>query len=311
VCITSEQLSAHDKDSDDDFITYVVKKPPLAGEIVKKLRRLTLGSPVSKFTQLELNQGYIYYHHLAGVGGDSFEVRLLDQHDRPNKSGKYTVSINATARSGQPPRPRPGMARQLVVKETQVASITDEQLGYESSSVNGGDVVYTITSQPFFLTTTITIDAGRIVGTEGATAPIKDATVPPIRTFTQADIDFRRVAYMPPIEDIGPIRRHAQFVFTVQDKEGNMLVDQIFDITIIPVNNQLPHMSIKQIIVQEGGATAISTNEITAYDPDTDASKLVFTVDTEPKYGRLFRADMPLVEGEQFFIDDLVKANIR
>ena len=63
--------------------------------------------------------------------------------------------------------------------------------------------------------------------------------------------------------------------------------------------------------VQEGGESYLSTKEISAYDPDTDLSKLVFTVETEPRYGRLFNRDMPLVESEQFMMKDLTDANIR
>ena len=246
VKLSLTKLNAHDKDSNDEQIVYIVKKPPLAGEIVKKFQPMTLGNPVSKFSQLELSKGFIYYHHLGGAGKDSFEVRLMDKSEKPNKSGKYTVTIKVKEKQHQPPKAVPGMTRQLIVKETDVAVITPEMLEYRDY-LNGpeGGVTYTITSQPFFLTTTITIDAGRIISMEEATVSIKDPTIPPIRTFTQADINFKRVAYMPPIEDMGPIRRHSQFIFTVSDKAGNQLTDQIFDITIIPVNNQVPHMSIK------------------------------------------------------------------
>lgn len=222
VQISDAVLSAHDKDSDDTAITYVIKTYPSGGEIVKKYRPMTRGQAISKFTQQELSRGLIYYHHLGGeIFSDSFEFRLHDDHEPPNKSGKYGVAITIRSVDDMPPQLVPGCTRQLSVYETDIAIITPESLHYIDTESPEHDLLYTVTNQPFFLTTTITIDAGRVISTANMTHLIKDPNMAAIHLFTQNEINHGRVAYMPPIEDIGPIRRHARFHFTVSDSSGN------------------------------------------------------------------------------------------
>ena len=222
VQITDQVLSAHDKDSEDTAITYVLKTYPQAGEIVKKYRPMTRGQAVSKFTQEELSRGLIYYHHLGGeIFSDLFEFRLHDDHEPPNKSGKYGVMVTVRSVDDMPPQQMPGTTRQLSVYETDIAIITPESLQYFDSESQEHDLLYTVTNQPFFLTTTITIDAGRVVSTENVTRLRKDSGLAAIHIFTQSEVNHGKIAYMPPIEDIGPIRRHARFHFTVSDSSGN------------------------------------------------------------------------------------------
>lgn len=47
---------------------------------------------------------------------------------------------------------------------------------------------------------------------------------------------------MPPVEDIGPESLFVQFVFSVNDQQGGMLTGLIFNITVIPVDNQVPEV---------------------------------------------------------------------
>ena len=247
VQITENQLSAHDKDSDDEHILYLIKTQPEAGQIVRKYRPTTSGHPVSKFSQVELSQGLIYYHHTdKNRKTDSFEFRLIDDNDPPNKSGKYGVTIIINSVDDLPPQVVSGSSRQVMVRETEIAIITKENLQYTDLESEDRDLVYTITNQPFFLTTTITVDAGRIISVDNMTSVAKDPGIPAIHTFKQSQINHLKIAYMPPIEDIGPIRRHARFLFTVADSRGNKVIDQGFDITILPVNNQMPHMSVRR-----------------------------------------------------------------
>ncbi len=312
VQITENQLSAHDKDSDDAHILYLLKNPPEAGEIVRKYRPMIAGHKITKFSQLELVRGLIYYHHLGGEGStDSFEFRLVDNNDPPNKSGKYGVTINVKPVDDMPPQLVPGTFRALMVKETEVAYISSDILQYTDVESDDDDLIYSITNQPFFLTTTITIDAGRIVSTDNYTMIIKDPKAPAVHTFTQKEIKHEKIAYMPPINDIGPIRRHVRFIFTVSDSKGNKVMGQPFDITILPVNNQLPHMSIRRLTVTEGGSVRVSTNDISAYDPDTDQDELKFIVEEIPKFGHLLKDGISMIAGEWFNLGDLVRPSIR
>ena len=312
VQLTPDKLSAHDEDSQDDSIVYSIKTSPNAGELVKKYRPMTSGTSVTRFTQLELERGLIYYHHFGGqTFTDTFEFRLLDNHDPPNRSGKYGVAIAVVAANDTPPELAPGTSKQILVRETDIAYITQQHLHYIDSESTPEQLVYTITNQPFFLTTTITIDAGRVIRIDDSSLVSKDPNIPATHSFTQRDINERKVAYMPPLEDIGPIRRHARFIFTISDSKGNKIMEQPFDITILPVNNQLPHMSVRRLSVAEGGSVRVSTNEISAYDPDTDQDELRFVLERLPQFGKLLKQDAVMETGDAFALVDLMRPNIR
>ena len=94
-----------------------------------------------------------------------------------------------------------GTSLQLTVKETDIMFITKETLRFENAENKDDDIMYTITSLPFFLTTTITIDAGRLFNAENISRLAKDSRYFPITRFTQDDVNMKRIAYMPPIED--------------------------------------------------------------------------------------------------------------
>lgn len=47
---------------------------------------------------------------------------------------------------------------------------------------------------------------------------------------------------MPPVEDIGPDPLFVQFVFTVNDQQGGVLAGLLFNITVTPVDNQVPEV---------------------------------------------------------------------
>jgi len=57
--------------------------------------------------------------------------------------------------------------------------------------------------------------------------------------FTQHAINHNKVAYMPPIQDIGRHPIDVQFVFSISDNSGRLLNGTTFAITILPVDNQV------------------------------------------------------------------------
>ena len=312
VMISDDVLSARDRDSASEDVTFLIRTPPKYGEIVKRFRALTKGVMVSKFTQLDIQRGYVFYRHLGGDNmADSFEFRLLDKNDPPNRSRKFRADITVIAVNDRPPRQVTGSSRQVTVRETEIVPILKGTLQYEDSESDPDDIVYTVTSQPYLLTTTITVDAGRVISTENLTALVKSSSIPPIRTFTQSQINQRKVAYMPPVDDVGPVRRHAQFIYTVEDSAGNKIMDQAFDITIIPVNNQGPIMVVRHVSVLEGGSVTITTNEISGYDPDTDQSDLWFIIENTPAHGQLMQAEVAMQAGDRFRLEDISNRRVR
>jgi hypothetical protein len=238
--ITPLALNAKDRDSEERDILYILKTEPTQGTLIRKLKPMTEGKTVTQFSQTDLQSGRIYYRHSGSrTLSDFFEIRLLDNNDPPNKSGKFMVNITVYPEPSEPPHKVQGTSLQLTVKETEIVFITKNALWFDNVENKDDDIMYTITSLPFFLTTTITLDAGRLFNAENVTRLFKDSSYLPVMHFSQDQVNKKKIAYMPPIEDVGPISRHAQFIFSASDSTGNHLFDQVFDITILPENNQV------------------------------------------------------------------------
>lgn len=52
----------------------------------------------------------------------------------------------------------------------------------------------------------------------------------------------RKVAFMPPMEDIGPEVLLVQFVFSVSDQHGGTVSGVTFNISVTPVDDEAPEV---------------------------------------------------------------------
>lgn len=72
--------------------------------------------------------------------------------------------------------------------------------------------------------------------------PCKLAPMCPSWFALQDAVNYMKVAYMPPMQDIGPHKRHVQFTFSIRNQHGGTLHGICFNITIFPVDNQVPEV---------------------------------------------------------------------
>lgn len=61
-----------------------------------------------------------------------------------------------------------------------------------------------------------------------------------LKSSGQEAVTHLKVAYMPPIQDIGPEPMYVQFEFSVSDEDGGKLTGLLFNITVMPVDDQTP-----------------------------------------------------------------------
>lgn len=54
-----------------------------------------------------------------------------------------------------------------------------------------------------------------------------------------------KVAYMPPLVEMGPDPLFVQFEFSVSDQQGGMMTGLLFNITVMPVDDEAPEVFIK------------------------------------------------------------------
>lgn len=60
--------------------------------------------------------------------------------------------------------------------------------------------------------------------------------------FFQHAVNYMKVAYMPPIPDIGPHPQYIQFVLSVTNALGKTITGICFNVTVTPEDNQPPQV---------------------------------------------------------------------
>ncbi|XP_060618381.2 FRAS1-related extracellular matrix protein 1 isoform X3 [Anolis sagrei] len=312
ILIQGSMLQASDMDSSDDYILFNVTKLPLAGEIMKKPGPDLIGYPVTKFLQKDLFNGIIYYHHLGReIFEDSIEMVLCDSHEPPNLSETQVVRVHIIPVDDQLPKETPGVNRHLTVKETEIAYLTKKQLSFIDTEAQDRELIYTVTSPPFFSSLHHYTDAGKLFMVDSIPKLIKDPATPSLRSFTQNAINHMKVAYMPPLQDIGPEPQYIQFRFSVSNQHGGTLHGICFNITILPVDNQAPEVFTSNLKVQEGGLASITEKNVLISDVDTKLENIRVQLLRPPSHGTVELGGIPIDEGDQLTCDDLHKSKVR
>ncbi|XP_071952091.1 FRAS1-related extracellular matrix protein 1-like [Antedon mediterranea] len=310
--ITKDLLLASDVDSPNDFILYKIMVSPNAGEILKKYSPKSFGYPVTEFTQRDLQHGRIYYSHLGEeIFEDSFDFVLLDNQIPPNMSPRQFVTIKIEPVDDLPPYLVLGTSLGITVLETEIGVFTQQNLQYSDDESPDDELVYVITTSPHFTDTYSLTDAGRIISTSEMTMPTKDPDHQPIISFTQQEIDHLRIAYMPPFKEIGSQTRSVQFIYSVSDKHGNSVLGQLFNITILPVDNQPPQILSNDIMVREGDTTIITHLMLAVTDMDTKLEYVKLRVEEFPNHGTLKLNGVNLDNTKSFIMQDIKHQRLR
>ncbi|XP_062985314.1 FRAS1-related extracellular matrix protein 1 [Elgaria multicarinata webbii] len=310
--IQGSMLQASDMDSSDDYILFNITKASQAGEIMKKPGPDLIGYPITKFLQKDLLNGIIYYRHLGGeIFEDSIELVLCDSHDPPNLSETQVVRVHVIPVDDQPPKEVPGVSRHLTVKETEIALLTKKHLNYKDMEAQERELFYTITSPPFFSSVQYHTDAGKLFMVDSIPKMIKDPATPSLRSFTQHAINHMKVAYMPPLQDIGPDLQFIQFTFSVSNQHGGTLYGICFNITILPVDDQAPEVFTSNLKVEEGGLSTITEGHILISDVDTKLENICIYLLRPPLHGTVELDGIPMNQGDQLTCEDLHTSKVR
>ncbi|XP_029140355.1 FRAS1-related extracellular matrix protein 1 [Protobothrops mucrosquamatus] len=312
ILIQSSMLHASDMDSSDDYILFNITRSPQAGEIMKKPKTDFLGYPVTKFLQKDLFNGIIYYHHLGGeIFEDSVELVLCDSHDPPNLSEIQIIRVHIIPVNDQLPKESPGTNRHLTVKETEIAYLTKKHLHYIDMETQDSELMYTITSPPFFSFAHYHTDAGKLFMVESIPKLIKDPSILSLRSFTQHAINHMKVAYVPPMEDIGPEPQYIQFAFSISNQHGGTLYGNCFNITVLPVDNQPPEVLTHSLRVEEGGKSTITKGHILISDVDTKLENIRIRLLKLPLHGTVELDENPMNQRDWLTCEDLQMSKIR
>ncbi|XP_008336132.1 FRAS1-related extracellular matrix protein 1b [Cynoglossus semilaevis] len=305
-------LMASDLDSSDDYILYQLVNPPRTGQLVRKTPGQQTGFSVDSFLQKDLLQGQISYQHSGEEQfEDSFDITLSDSHQPPNLSQTYTVVVHVFPVKDQLPVEVAGSVRSLTVRETDVVYITQTHLHFTDREQPDSDLTYVITQPCFSPQNPGLMDAGRLFYTDVTNAMKRDHMVPVLKSFTQHAVNHMKVAFMPPVEDIGPEPLFVQFVFSVSDHQGGALSGLLFNITILPVDDQAPEAFTNLLRVEEGGGTFVTEEHLLVHDRDSREQTLRMEVQKTPHHGRLELQGRTLQPRDVFSLQDLRGLRLR
>ncbi|XP_038647741.1 extracellular matrix protein FRAS1 [Scyliorhinus canicula] len=268
--ITQQHLQATDIDSDDEKLKFVITKDPTVGRLQMSkndnLVQISIRGPIKRFTQADINKGYVEYRHEKGEPGGSFAFKF-DVVD-PDGNKLIDQSFFISVLEDKLP-PSIVVNKGLVLDENTVKKITTLQLSATDQDSEPGELTYRLTKQP---------QLGHI---EHAASPGSKVSY-----FTQADLAARSIQYVHTSEE----EKHSDdFTFSVSD--GVNEVSQAFYITIRPVDDALPVVQIPGMRVQEGVRKTITEFELKATDADSEAESLTFTIMQPPRHGTIERTN--------------------
>ncbi|XP_035763480.1 FRAS1-related extracellular matrix protein 1-like [Neolamprologus brichardi] len=241
-------------------------------------------------------------------------TNLLFPSDNGRKAAhvlETTVVVHVFPVEDQVPVEVPGSVRSLTVKETEVVYITQAHLHFTDREHPDADLTYVITQPCFSSLHPGLMDAGRLFYTDSTNAMKKDHTAPVLKSFTQHAVNHMKVAFMPPVEDIGPESLFVQFIFSVSDHHGDTVSGLIFNITVTPVDDQAPEAFTNLLRVEEGGAAFVTEEHLLVRDRDSREEALRVEVRSTARHGRLELRGRALQQGGGFTLQELRGLGVR
>ncbi|KAG1928449.1 FRAS1-related extracellular matrix protein 2a isoform X1 [Pimephales promelas] len=266
--INSKVLKATDLDSEDDFLTFIVRYGPSQGFLHRKsgyvekrsaesLENITVGM---NFTQNEVNKGLILYTHNGQEG-----IRDLVKFDvtdgiNPLIDRYFYITV------GSIDMVFPDViSKGVSLKEGGKVTLTTNLLSTSDLNSPDENLVFTITRAPV---------RGHLEST--------DTPGMPIVSFTQLQLAGSKIYYIHTADD--EVKMDS-FEFEVTD--GYNPVFRTFRISVVDVDNKKPVLTIHDLLVTEGQNKLITPFELTVEDQDTAERLLKFTVTQLPIHGKL------------------------
>ncbi|CAI5777043.1 FRAS1-related extracellular matrix protein 1-like isoform X1 [Podarcis lilfordi] len=312
VLIENHMLMATDFDSSDDYILYKISKPPSAGELIKQHFPDGPGIPVFSFYQRDLFHGLIYYRHFGGeIFQDSFEFNLADSQEPPNLSDPQIVMMLIMPVKDHLPEEVPGTIRHLVVKETEIVHITKDHLHFTDAESPDSQLMYTVTKPCFSPASPGVYDAGKLIFTDSMKNVVKNSSIPFLSSFTQHAITHMKVAYMPPLMEMGPDPLFVQFEFSVSDQQEGVMTGLLFNITVMPVDDEAPEIFTNHLKIEEGTSAFITGEHLMVTDVDTKNSDIQIELKKLPLHGHVELHGLVMSEGDKFTLWDLHSSKVR
>uniref|UniRef100_A0A8C5XSK4 Fraser extracellular matrix complex subunit 1 n=1 Tax=Microcebus murinus TaxID=30608 RepID=A0A8C5XSK4_MICMU len=265
-------------------------------------------TPVSSFTQRDVDEGLLWYWHSGGPAqGDSFGFQVSSAGDGGSELESRTFNIAVLPRTPGRPELSAETSLHMTAREDGPTVIQPRSLPFASPERPSREVVYNITLplQP-----------------EHGTVEHRDRPHSPVRRFTQEDVNQGKILYRPPpaaphLREItafsfAGLPESVKFHFTVSDGETTS-PETALTIHLLPADPALPRVQVTAppLRVSPGGSAPVGL-ELVGRDGETAPEELVFELQRPPQHGVVLRSTAgplaPLAAGDRFTYED-VKTN--
>jgi VCBS repeat-containing protein len=282
VTFTFDMLSATDTDNPDETLIYTVTGAPANGQLENSDNP---GVEITNFTQQNINDGKInYVHSGTETTSDSFVFKVSDSSEELT-SQTFSITVN-------PLNDTPEILANniLTVNENSWAAIAAYFLLATDSDNDDALLEYIITTG---------LLNGHLENTDHHGVAIT--------AFSQQDILDNKIIY---VQD-GSNTIEDYFIFVVSDGSAQ-LINQTFDIEIVPVDDDAPVVANNSgTEVFQGDSVKITIDMLLATDTDTDNSTLIFHINRNPANGQLENSDNPGVAITTFTQEDITDGKIK
>ncbi|XP_044921660.1 extracellular matrix organizing protein FRAS1 isoform X1 [Mustela putorius furo] len=264
------QLVIRDTETAPEELLFELRKPPEHGVILKYTAELQ--GPMATgdtFTYEDIEKNVLQYlHDGSSAREDSMEISVTDGTSATTVEVKVEVSLS----EDRGPQLAAGASLSITVASKSTAVITRSHLAYVDDSSPDSEIWIQLSSLPTY---------GALFRVSGPEVE----ELSEVSNFTMEDVNNQKIRYSAVSETDGLVTDG--FHFSVSDTDRNRLDNQMFTVTITPVQNPPPVLAFADLItVEEGGRAPLSfPHFFDAADQDGLRSDAVITLSALPRYG--------------------------
>ena len=266
-------------------IIYTLQTKPRYGKLVTTANNASV--EITSFTQRELDEGVIGYHHTEGLDswrtGDSFMFEVSTSYSPSVKFQTFRVDISYDNVNEENKKQLISVSRVAVEEGSEVLiskahlDVTKLKERLEESGIRNPRVKYEIVSPP---------KHGDLI--------LNEKNVSRGTTFRQSDVNTGNLYYVHDHSDTA----WDSFKFRIQighsrntedERMSSSKLSNTFNITVIPINDE-PFTLLSAnpgVEVVQGFSVNITKTELLTEDPDSEAEEITYNIINGPKNGHV------------------------
>uniref|UniRef100_A0A2K6FZ88 Extracellular matrix organizing protein FRAS1 n=1 Tax=Propithecus coquereli TaxID=379532 RepID=A0A2K6FZ88_PROCO len=264
-------------------------------------------TPVSSFTQQDVDEGVVWYRHSgAPAQSDSFRFQVSRAADAQTHLESRMFNIAILPQTPEAPKLSLETSLHMTAREDSLTAIQPRSLSFVNSERPSGKIVYNITLP---------------LHPNQGTIEHRDQPHSPIRYFTQEDVNQGKIMYRPPpaaphLQELtafsfAGLPESVKFHFTVSDGQHTS-PETALTIHLLPTDRHLPtfHVTAPLLEVSPGGSTSVGL-QLVGRDAEIALEELSFELRKPPRHGVLLRSTAefhrPMAAGDTFTYEDIEK----